>query len=472
MSRKTAFIFQKHFHFPGFYDKIDKETSLTVRCMERPCATLRNNHPEQFSSMKKIIINGGRKLRGDIPVSGMKNAALPIIFACILTEDRCVLENVPDVTDVNLSLRILEDMGAVVQRLGAGVVSVDTSKLHSQTTRQDLVACLRASTYLLGAELGRFGEALVGFSGGCDFGSRPIDQHHKGFEALGAKVTVENGLNHVIAGPGGLRGGSVYLDIASVGATINVMLAAVKAEGRTTIDNAAREPHIVDLANFLNMCGAQITGAGTSFIKITGVEKLHGCNYTIIPDMIEAGTYMAAAAAAGGRVRVKGVIPKHMETVTAKLIEMGAGVDESDDAITVTASSRLANVNIKTFFYPGFPTDMHPQFAALLAGAEGTSVITEGVFDNRFKYADELSKMNAEIHVSGRTATIIGRPNLQGAPVVAVDLRAGAALIIAGLAASGTTEISRVETIERGYDNIVGKLKGIGADIALIDDGV
>ena len=312
----------------------------------------------------------------------------------------------------------------------------------------------------------------VGFSGGCDFGVRPIDQHIKGFEALGAKAGVESGLNHVVAGSGGLRGGSVYLDIASVGATINVMLAAVKAEGRTTIDNAAREPHIVDLANFLNMCGARITGAGTSFIKITGVEKLHGCSYTIIPDMIEAGTYMVAAAAAGGRVRVKGVIPKHMETVTAKLIEMGAGVDEGDDCLTVSRSSRLSSVNIKTFFYPGFPTDMHPQFAALLAMADGTSIITEGVFDNRFRYADELAKMNADINVAGRTATIIGKKELCGAPVTAVDLRAGAALIIAGLAASGMTEISRIETIERGYDDIVGKLSGIGADIRLIDDGL
>ena len=422
--------------------------------------------------MKKIIINGGRPLRGDISVSGMNNAALPIIFACILTEDRCTLENVPDVTDVNLSLKILEDMGAVVTRTGCGTITVDTKNLAGQTSRQDLVSRLRASTYLLGAELGRFGEAKVGFSGGCDFGVRPIDQHIKGFEALGAKASVESGLNHVVAGPGGLRGGSVYLDIASVGATINVMLAAVKAEGRTTIDNAAREPHIVDLANFLNMCGARITGAGTSFIKITGVEKLHGCSYTIIPDMIEAGTYMVAAAAAGGRVKVKGVIPKHMETVTAKLIEMGAGVDEGDDCLTVSRSSRLSSVNIKTFFYPGFPTDMHPQFAALLAMADGTSIITEGVFDNRFRYADELAKMNADINVAGRTATIIGKKELCGAPVTAVDLRAGAALIIAGLAASGMTEISRIETIERGYDDIVGKLSGIGADIRLIDDGL
>jgi len=421
--------------------------------------------------MKKILINGGKKLHGKIDVSGMKNAALPIIFACILTGKKCVLDNIPDVTDVNLSLKILEDMGAEVIRISRNTVSVDTEKLNGMTSRHDLVSRLRASTYLLGAELGRFGEARVGFSGGCDFGVRPIDQHQKGFEALGAKVTVENGCNRVVAGPQGLRGGSVYLDIASVGATINVMLAAVLADGKTTIDNAAREPHIVDLANFLNMCGAKITGAGTSFIKITGVTELHGCEYTIIPDMIEAGTYMVAAAAAGGRVTVSGVIPKHMETVTAKLIEMGAGVDEEEDSLTVSANGRLSNVNIKTFFYPGFPTDMHPQFGALLAFADGASVITEGVFDNRFRYADELVKMNAEIIVAGRTATIIGKEKLCGAPVNAVDLRAGAALIIAGLAAEGTTEIRQIETIERGYDNIVGKLAGIGADIRLIDDG-
>ena len=417
--------------------------------------------------MKKIIINGGRKLRGDISVSGMKNAALPIVFATILTGDECVLDNLPDVTDVTLSLRILSDMGATVRTVGLNSVAVDTTRLYGDVSDSTLVGRLRASTYLLGALLGRFGEALVGFSGGCDFGVRPIDQHIKGFQALGADVRIENGCNHVFCGHGGLHGGSVYLDIASVGATINVMLAAVTAKGKTTIDNAAREPHIVDLANFLNMCGARISGAGTSFIKITGVERLHGCSYTIIPDMIEAGTYMVAAAATGGRVTVRGVIPKHMETVTAKLQEMGAGIDEDDDSITVSRSARLNRANIKTYFYPGFPTDMHPQFGALLATADGTSVITEGVFDNRFRYVDELAKMNAEIKVDGRTATVIGREKLTGAPVKAVDLRAGAALIIAGLAAEGTTEISGVETIERGYDDIVGKLRGLGADIRL-----
>ena len=421
--------------------------------------------------MKKIVINGGKKLRGSIAVSGMKNAALPIIFACILTKEECTLENIPDVTDVNLSLKILENMGATIVRKDRTTVTINTEKLNGMSSRADLVSRLRASTYLLGAELGRFGEAKVGFSGGCDFGVRPIDQHIKGFEALGAKLKVENGCNHVVAGPEGLRGASIYLDIASVGATINAILAAVLAEGKTTIDNAAREPHIVDLANFLNMCGARITGAGTSFIKITGVESLHGCTYTILPDMIEAGTYMVAAAAAGGRVQIRGIIPKHMETVTAKLIEMGVSVDEDEDTLTVSRSGKIHGVNIKTYFYPGFPTDMHPQFSALLAQAEGTSVVTEGVFDNRFRYADELAKMGAEIMVLGRNATIIGHPTLNGAPVSAVDLRAGAAMIIAGLAAQGTTEISQIEIIERGYDDIVGKLQGIGADIHEVDDG-
>ncbi len=419
--------------------------------------------------MKSIVIRGGRTLHGDISVSGMKNAALPIIFASILTKDRCVLENLPDVTDVNLSLKILESMGAGVERLSDTSVAIDTADLRGGCSPVDLVSKLRASTYLLGAELGRFGKAKVGFSGGCDFGVRPIDQHQKGFEALGATLTIEDGC-HLVRSQRGLHSASVYLDIASVGATINVMLASCTVPGRTTIDNAAREPHIVDVANFLNMCGARISGAGTSFIKISGVESLHGCTYTIIPDMIEAGTYMVAAAATGGMVNVRGVIPKHMETVTAKLIEMGCGVDEIGDCLTVSRSTRLTAANIKTFFYPGFPTDMHPQFAALLATAEGTSNITEGVFENRFRYVEELRKMNAVINVYGRTASIVGVKQLTGAPVSAVDLRAGAAMIVAGLSARGTTEISRVETIERGYDNIVGKLKGIGADIELVED--
>ena len=419
--------------------------------------------------MKKILINGGRPLYGNINVSGMKNAALPIVFASILTADRCVVENLPIVSDIELSLEILRRMGATVERINKSTVAIDTTNFEGSVSPYDLVSRLRGSTYLLGAELGRFGRAKVGFPGGCDFGVRPIDQHQKGFEALGAKVTIENGCNCITTGPAGLNGASIYFDIASVGATINVMLAAVMAKGKTTIDNAAREPHIVDLANFLNMCGARISGAGTSVIKIQGVEKLHGCNYTIIPDMIEAGTYMVAAAAAGGRVSVRGVIPKHMETVTAKLVEMGADVEEFEDYIVVARAGRLNRTNVKTYFYPGFPTDMHPQISALLATAEGTSLVTESVWENRFRYVDELVKMNANITVDGRTATIVGVPKLTGAPVKAVDLRAGAAMIIAGLSAEGLTEISKVESIERGYDDIVGKLASLGADIKLVD---
>ena len=419
--------------------------------------------------MKKILINGGRPLYGNINVSGMKNAALPIVFASILTADRCVVENLPIVSDIELSLEILRRMGATVERINKSTVAIDTTNFEGSVSPYDLVSRLRGSTYLLGAELGRFGCAKVGFPGGCDFGVRPIDQHQKGFEALGAKVTIENGCNCITTGPAGLNGTSIYFDIASVGATINVMLAAVMAKGKTTIDNAAREPHIVDLANFLNMCGARISGAGTSVIKIQGVEKLHGCNYTIIPDMIEAGTYMVAAAAAGGRVCVRGVIPKHMETVSAKLVEMGADVEEFEDYIVVARAGRLNRTNVKTYFYPGFPTDMHPQISALLATAEGTSLVTESVWENRFRYVDELIKMNANITVDGRTATIVGVPKLTGAPVKAVDLRAGAAMIIAGLSAEGVTEISKVESIERGYDDIVGKLASLGADIKMVE---
>ncbi len=420
--------------------------------------------------MKKILINGGKKLHGDVFVGGMKNAALPIIFASILTADRCVVENVPAVSDVELSLEILSGMGARVERINKTTVAIDTKDFVGGDSPYDLVSRLRGSTYLLGAELGRFGEARVGFSGGCNFGTRPIDQHIKGFEALGATFAIDGGLNCVKAPRCGLEGASVYLDIASVGATINVMLAAVTARGRTTIDNAAREPHIVDLANFLNMCGAHISGAGTSLIKINGVERLHGCNYTIVPDMIEAGTYMVAAAAAGGRVNVRGVIPKHLETVAAKLEEMGVTVDETGDCITVTRNGKLHGTTVKTFFYPGFPTDMHPQFSALMVGASGISKVTEGVWEGRFKYVDELRKMGAVISVDGRSATIVGVPKLRGAYVTAVDLRAGAAMIIAGLAAEGVTEISRIETIERGYDDIVGKLTALGADVRLVDE--
>ena len=420
--------------------------------------------------MKKILVRGGKPLYGNINISGMKNAALPIIFASILVGDRCVVENLPPVSDVELSLKILETMGATVERLGNNTVAIDTKNFVNGTSPVEMVSKLRGSTYLLGAELGRFGEARVGSSGGCDFGTRPIDQHIKGFCALGAKFESCDTYNFVKAGPGGLYGTSVYLDIASVGATVNVMLAATLAKGKTTIENAAREPHIVDVANFLNMCGARITGAGTSVIKIVGVEELHGCNYTILPDMIEAGTYMAAVAASGGRVSIRGVIPKHMETVTAKLLEMGVDIEIYEDIITVSRYVRPGPANVKTYFYPGFPTDMQPQFAALLAVANGTSVVTESVWESRFQYVDELRKMGADVTADGNRATINGVARLKAAEVTATDLRAGAALIIAGLNAEGETKVSGVEKIERGYDNIVGKLKSIGADVELIEE--
>ncbi len=420
--------------------------------------------------MKKILVRGGKPLYGNINISGMKNAALPIIFASILVGDRCVVENLPPVSDVELSLKILETMGARVERLGNNIVAIDTKSFVNGTSPVEMVSKLRGSTYLLGSELGRFGEARVGSSGGCDFGSRPIDQHIKGFCALGAKFESCDTYNYVKAGPGGLYGASVYLDIASVGATVNVMLAATLAKGKTTIENAAREPHIVDVANFLNMCGARITGAGTSVIKIVGVEELHGCNYTILPDMIEAGTYMAAVAASGGRVSIRGVIPKHMETVTAKLLEMGVDVEIYEDIITVSRYVRPGPANVKTYFYPGFPTDMHPQFSALLSVANGTSVVTESVWESRFQYVEELRKMGADITVEGNRATINGVARLKAAEVSATDLRAGAALIIAGLNAEGETKVAGVEKIERGYDDIVGKLKSIGAEVELIEE--
>ena len=420
--------------------------------------------------MKKILVRGGKPLYGNINISGMKNAALPIIFASILVGDRCVVENLPPVSDVELSLKILETMGATVEHLGNNTVAIDTKKFVNGTAPLEMVSKLRGSTYLLGSELGRFGEARVGSSGGCDFGSRPIDQHIKGFCALGAKFESCDTYNFVKAGHGGLYGASVYLDIASVGATVNVMLAATLAKGKTTIENAAREPHIVDVANFLNMCGARITGAGTSVIKIIGVEELHGCNYTILPDMIEAGTYMAAVAASGGRVSIRGVIPKHMETVTAKLLEMGVDVEIYEDIITVSRYVRPGPANVKTYFYPGFPTDMQPQFVALLTVANGTSVVTESVWESRFQYVEELEKMGADITVEGNRATINGVARLKAAEVSATDLRAGAALIIAGLTAEGETKVAGVEKIERGYDDIVGKLKSLGADVELIEE--
>ncbi len=412
----------------------------------------------------RIVINGGKKLNGDVYIEGMKNAALPIIFATILTKSVCVIENLPPVSDVVLSLKILEEMGASVKYLTPTTVEINTENFAFGVAPYELVGKMRASTYLLGAEIGRFGKAKVGWPGGCDFGVRPIDLHIKGFEALGANVNIESGYINANADYG-LIGNHIYFDVASVGATVNVMLASVFAEGLTVIENAAREPHIVDLANFFNTCGASITGAGTSVIKIHGVKELHGCTYTIIPDMIEAGTFMVAVAATGGKVNIKNIIPKHMETVSTKLAEMGVEIEEYDDSITVISEGNLKGVTIKTLPYPGFPTDMHPQFAAALCFSDGISVISEGIWENRFRYTDELRKMGASIKVEGKTATITGGFKMTGARTKAVDLRGGAAVIIAALAAEGTSEITGTEIIERGYHDIVKKLAALGADI-------
>ncbi|MBR2371060.1 MAG: UDP-N-acetylglucosamine 1-carboxyvinyltransferase [Clostridia bacterium] len=415
--------------------------------------------------MRKILINGGNFLYGNVEISGMKNAALPVIYATILANDVCILENIPTVSDVTLSLEILTDMGAKVRRINSTSVEIDTSCLAPVTPSADLVSRIRASTYLLGACLGRFGKAAVPYPGGCDIGPRPLNFHMEAFKKLGADVSNDNGMFTADA-PDGLRGSMISLEIPSVGATVNSILAAVFASGTTIIHNAAREPHIIDLAGFLNNCGADIRGAGTNVIKVVGVKSLHGTSYKILPDMIEAGTYMVAAAACGGMVNICSVVPKHLEAISARLIDMGVGVEAGGDRITVTSNGFLKATDIKTGFYPGFPTDMHPQFAVLLAMAKGVSTITDSVFDNRFKYADQLEKMNANVKVSGNTAIFVGC-DLKAAPVVAPDLRAGAALVIAGLAADGVTEISNVELIERGYVNIINKLRALGADIVM-----
>lgn len=420
--------------------------------------------------MEKIVIKGGNKLYGDVRIDGMKNAALPIIFATILTGDKCIIDNLPPVSDIHISLDILSSMGASVRMLTNTSAEIDTRHLVGGSSPYSLVSKMRASTYLLGAELGRFGSARVGWPGGCDFGVRPIDQHIKGFEALGAEIFNEGGYINARS-DGRLCGSSVYFDVNSVGATCNLILAAVLADGLTILDNAAREPHIVDLANFLNTCGANISGAGTSMIKIHGVKRLHGCEYTIIPDMIEAGTYMAAVAATGGRLQIRNIIPKHVETISAKLAEMGVSIEEHDDYVTVASNGRLVRANIKTLPYPGFPTDMQPQFTALLSSAEGVSFVNEGIWDNRFKFVGQLLKMGADIIAEGRIATVTGANKLAGAPVTSTDLRAGAALIIAGLAADGTTILDGIEnTLDRGYYNIVGKLREVGADIRRVKD--
>ena len=416
------------------------------------------------------MIRGGRRLFGEVTVSGAKNAAVAIIPAALLVDGVCRIENIPQISDVTLFFSILEELGAKVRVLNRHAIEIDCHAIHSTRPSYDLARRIRASYYLLGALLGRFGQATVAMPGGCNFGVRPIDQHIKGFTTMGAEVSVEGGFIHTAAKNGRLTGAPVYLDVVSVGATMNIMMAAALADGVTTIENAAKEPHIVDLANFLNSMGADIKGAGTDSIKIRGVERLTGGSYGIIPDQIEAGTYMAAVAATGGELLLKNVIPKHMDCISAKLMEMGVTVEEEDDTLLIRRTGPLLKANVKTLPYPGFPTDMQPQITAVLALAEGTSLVTEGVYGaNRFKYVDELKRLGAHIQVDGKVAVVEGVHQLVGAPIQACDLRAGAALVIAGLAAQGKTELSHIQYIERGYEDLVGKLRAVGADISLVE---
>ena len=419
--------------------------------------------------MIQYHVQGGTRLSGTVSISGAKNAAVAILPAALLVNGTCRIDNVPDISDVRLLLEILSDMGANIRRLSRNAVEIDCRHARNATAPIELVRRIRASYYLIGVQLGRFGHAHVAMPGGCNFGVRPIDQHIKGFEAMGATVEQNGGYVCADAPEGGLQGGHVYLDIVSVGATMNILLAAVLSNGMTIIENCAKEPHIVDLANFLNAMGARISGAGTDVIKVRGVKVLRGGSYSIIPDQIEAGTYMAAAAACGGNVVVANVIPKHLDCITAKLREMGARVTEYDDAIRVECDRRLRRANVKTMPYPGFPTDMQPQIAVCMALAEGTSLVTEGIYDNRFRYTGELNRMGASIQVEGKTAVIDGVRQLHGCEVRACDLRAGAAMVIAAMAADGRTRIEDAHYIERGYEDIVGKLTALGARIRRVE---
>ncbi|NCB74162.1 MAG: UDP-N-acetylglucosamine 1-carboxyvinyltransferase [Clostridia bacterium] len=420
--------------------------------------------------MDKYIIRGGNPLNGEVEISGAKNAAVAIIPAALMVEGVCRIENIPQISDTDMLLTILSEMGSKVRIINKSTVEIDCTSVSKEGAPYDLMRKIRASYYLIGAMLGRFGSAKTTMPGGCNFGVRPIDQHIKGMTALGAQIEVKGGFVYADAPNGVLTGAKVYLDKVSVGATMNIMIAACKAQGKTTIENAAREPHIVDLANFLNSMGADVRGAGTDTIKIYGVDKLHGGSYSIIPDQIEAGTYMTAVAAAGGEVTIKNVIPKHLDCISAKLREMGVEIDEYPDSVVVRRNGKLLRANVKTQPYPGFPTDMQPQISTVLCLAEGTSVVTEGVWDNRYKYISELKKMGAEVQVDGKTAVIEGVPFLTGAQVAACDLRAGAAVVIAGLCAKGETVIEEVSYIERGYQDLVGKLKSLGADISCVSE--
>ncbi len=416
--------------------------------------------------MEKFVVTGGKPLYGEVNISGAKNAAVAIIPAVILCDEPCQIENIPNISDVTLISKILQQMGANVRRINKSSLYIDPTQIRTCNAVTDLVRGMRASYYLLGALLGKYGKAKVALPGGCNFGVRPIDLHLKGFEALGATTQLVDGAIIDANCEAGLEGTHIYLDVVSVGATMNIMLAASKANGLTIIENAAKEPHIVDLANFLNSMGADIRGAGTDVIKIRGVKYLHGVTYSIIPDQIEAGTYMCAAAATRGCVTVKNITPKHLDSIIAKLREMGVKITEYDEAVKVDASvNPLKRCNIKTMPHPGFPTDCQPQFAALLMSVPGTSIVNESVWDNRYQYVRELIRMGAHISVEGRLAIIEGGAPLTAAPVKATDLRAGAAMIIAALEVKGTTEISSIQYIERGYENVVEKFRALGADI-------
>ena len=416
--------------------------------------------------MDQYVIKGGNPLYGEVEISGAKNAALAIIAAAIMTDETVTIDNLPNVRDINVLLQAIEEIGAKVERVDVHRVKINGSFIRSVNVDNEFIRKIRASYYLIGALLGKYKHAEVALPGGCDIGSRPIDLHIKGFRSMGVDVDISHGM--VIAKTDKLMGTHIYLDKVSVGATINIMMAASLAEGKTVIENAAKEPHVVDVANFLNSMGANIRGAGTDVIRIVGVEKLHKTEYSVIPDQIEAGTFIFAVAATGGNVLVKNVIPKHLEATTAKLLETGCRVEEFDDAVRIISDGKLKHTQVTTLPYPGFPTDMQPQMAVLLGIAEGTSTVTESIFENRFKYVDELTRMGANIKVESNIAIITGVKKYTGARVNAPDLRAGAALVIAGLAAEGITVVDDIHYVERGYEDFEGKLTGIGAQIAKV----
>ncbi len=417
--------------------------------------------------MEQYAIKGGNPLVGEVEIGGAKNAALPVLAAAIMTDDTVYIDNLPDVRDTNVMLNAMQGIGVLVKREGRHRAVINAAQINNLVVENEYIKKIRASYYLIGALLGKYKKAEVTLPGGCDIGCRAIDQHIKGFKALGAEVVIEHGLIKTKADK--LKGAHIFMDVVSVGATINVMMAATMAEGTTIIENAAKEPHVVDLANFLNSMGANIKGAGTDVVRIKGVNRLHGTEYTIIPDQIEAGTFMFAAAVTKGDVTVKNVIPKHLESITAKLLEIGCEVEEADDCIRVVASKQLQHTQVKTMPYPGFPTDMQPQITVALAMSQGTSIVTESIFENRYKYVDELTRMGANIKVEGNTAIIDGVKRYTGASISAPDLRAGAALVLAGLAAEGITTVEDVYYIQRGYEDFHLKLQNLGAQIELVE---